>query len=420
MKKQIVGMVLAGGRVDELSVLTAKRPKSAVPVWGMYRFIDFVLSNMMHSGIDAVGVLSQYRPYSLNAHLANGAPWDFVGRTRELRILSPFRGAEDTDWYRGTADAVYQNLIFLDHHSPELVIIASGDHVYSMDYRPLIRQHLDCKAELTIALKQVPRERAPLFGTAVVDRSGRVVTYEEKAAKPAGDLASLTVYVFNADVLVDRLHENAAEGRTYQIYSEIIPRMVAEGARVHGYIFDGYWRYARTLDTYYSANMDIISPSAPELATWQVRTNLTSGTLGDPAPALFLAGSDTRDSLVCPGASIAGTVEASIISPGVIIEAGAVVRNSIVMHHSRICSGATLDRAVLDKGVVVGSGARLGADDGSAPRRRSKATSDLTVVGKGTHIPEGIVIGRGCILHPDLAERHFTAAKIAAGTTVGP
>jgi len=421
MKRQIVGMVLAGGRVDELSVLTAKRPKSAVPVWGMYRFIDFVLSNMMHSGIDAVGVVSQYRPYSLNAHLANGAPWDYVGRTRELRTLSPYRGSADTDWYRGTADAVYQNLIFLEHHSPELVIIASGDHVYSMDYRPMIRQHIASKAELTIALKRVPREVASRFGTAVLDESGRVVTYEEKAAHPVGDLASLTVYVFNADVLVDRLHENAAEGRSYQIYSEIIPRMVAEGAQVHGYVFEGYWRYARTLDTYFAANMDIISPSAPELARWQVRTNLTSGTLGDPAPALFLAGGDTRDSLICPGACIAGTVEASIVSPGVIVEAGAVVRNSIVMHDGRICAGAVLDRAVLDKHVVVGSGARIGADDVPAPRlRRSRPTGELTVIGKGTRIPAEIAIGRGCIVHPDLDERHFRGTRIAAGTTVGP
>ena len=420
MKKQVVGMVLAGGRVDELSVLTAKRPKSALPVWGMYRIIDFVLSNMMHAGIEAVGVMSQYRPYSLMTHLKGGEAWDFIGRGRELRILSPYKGASDSDWYRGTADAVNQNLTFAWRHSPEVVLIASGDHVYSMDYRPMIRQHLQTGADLTMALKKVPREEAHLYGTAVVE-DGRVVKYQEKARNAEGDLASLTVWAFNPGVLADRLRENAAEGKHFQIYSEVIPRMGKEGAKVHGYIFDGYWQYARTLDAYYAANMDILSDDPPDLDAWRVRTNLDIGTMGDPPPAIFRGTSQVSSSVVCAGTLLEGTVERSVISPGVVVERGAVVRDSVIMNHCRIGEGAVVDRAILDKNVWVGAGAQVGTGE-AAPNRvcMRTLTCGVTVVGRDTTLPPGIVIGRNCIIHPDLVETDFVDAEIPSGATVIP
>jgi glucose-1-phosphate adenylyltransferase len=419
MTKKIIGMVLAGGRVDELLVLTAKRPKSALTVWGMYRVIDFVLSNMMHAGIEVVGVLSQYRPYSLMTHLAGGEPWDYVGRSRALRILSPFRGAEDSDWYKGTADALYQNLDFIQRYAPELVLIASGDHVYFMDYRPLLKQHVATGADLTIAFKRVPRREAHMYGTAVLDRAGRVVTYQEKVKDPRGDLASLTIYVFRTGCLVERLRQNAKEGQSFQIYSEIIPRMVEEKAAVFGWVFDGYWQYARTLDAYYATNMDILSEQAPELAAWQVRTNLDPGTLGDRPPALFRPGARQRSCLVCSDAILDGTVERSIISPGVVIERGAVVRDSVVQHRSRIEAGAILDRAILDKDVRVGRGAQVGCGEvvPNALHPHTLATG-VTVVGKGTSIPAGKRIGRGCILYPDMTDADFPAADVPSGATV--
>ncbi|MGE5236051.1 MAG: glucose-1-phosphate adenylyltransferase family protein [Acidobacteriota bacterium] len=421
MKKQVVAMMLAGGRVDELSVLTAKRPKSAVPIWGMYRFIDFALSNMMHSGIDVVGVLAQYRPYSLSTHLANGAPWDYLGRTRELRILSPYKGATDSDWYKGTADAVYQNLNFIRRYEPEMVLIASGDHVVSMDYRPMIRQHLATGADLTIAVKRVPHDMAPSFGTAVLDQAGRVVEYEEKARRPKSDLASLTVYVFRFSVLAERLRENAAEGRSHQIYSEVIPAMVRNGAAVHGYLFEGYWQYARTLDAYYAANMDIVGPDAPDLAAWQVRTNLEGDGVGDPPPALFRRRTQARGALIGPAATVAGTIERSVISPGVVIAPGATVRDSVVMHSCRIERGATIDRAILDKGVVVGAGARVGAGD-PAPNERLAAslTCGVTVVGKGARVPPDYEIGRNCVIAPELVETAFPSGATPSGSMVVP
>ncbi len=419
--KKIVGMVLAGGRVDELLVLTAKRPKSALPMWGGYRIIDFVLSNMMHAGVEVVGVLSQYRPYSLITHLANGEPWDYVGRSRALRILSPFKGAEDSDWYKGTADALYQNLNFIDRYGPELVLVASGDHVYAMDYRPMLRQHLATGADLTMALKRVPRDQAHLYGTAVLDEWGQVVNYQEKVQNPEGDLASLTVYIFNTGCLVERLKQNAREGKSFQIYSEIIPWMVEEKARVFGYVFDGYWQYARTLDTYYSTNMDILADDAPDLSTWRVRTNPNPGTVGDPTPALFRPTARVSSSLVCCDVVLEGSVQHSVISPGVIIENGAVVRDSVVMHRCRIEAGAIVDRAILDKNVQVGSGAQVGCGE-VIPNQLHPRTlsSGVTVIGKGTSIPPGMRIGRSCIVAPDMRASDFSDLEVRSGAMVSP
>ncbi len=418
--KKIVGMVLAGGRVDELLVLTAKRPKSALPMWGVYRIIDFVLSNLMHAGIEVVGVLSQYRPHSLNAHLVNGEPWDYVGRSRALRVLSPFKGAKDSDWYKGTADALYQNLGFIDRYAPEVVLVASADHVYAMDYRPMLKQHVATRADLTIALKRVPREQAHLYGTAVLDESGRVTVYQEKAAHPEGDLASLTVYIFNTRCLVERLKQNALEGKTFQIYSEIIPRMVEERARVFGWIFDGYWQYARTLDTYYATNMDILDEHTPDLPAWRVRTNLAPTPLGDPTPALFRPTARVSSSLVCCDTVVEGTVQHSILSPGVVVERGAVVRDSVIMHRCRIAEGAVVDRAILDKDVRVGKGTLVGSGEAVPNRSHPQTLSGgVTVIGKGTQIPAGLRIGRSCIVYPDMREADFSRPEIPSGAVVG-
>lgn len=413
-------MILAGGRVNELSVLTASRPKSAVPVWGMYRFIDFTLSNLMHSGIDVAGVLSQYRPYSLNGHLGDGSHWDFVGRTRELRILSPFRGAADSDWYKGTADAVWQNLNFARRFEPELVLIASGDHILRLDYREMIRQHLATRAALTIAFRRVPTNQAHRFGTAILDEANRVLDYQEKAKRPTSDLASLTAYVFDFPTLAERLRENAVEGRTRQIYDEVIPRMVREGDAVYGYRFSGYWQYARTLDDYYAANMDILGDEAPPLDAWQVRTNLHAGDVGDLPPALFRKEASVAGSLVGPGATVEGMVERSVLSPGVIVERGAVVRDSIVMNNCRIERGALLDRAILDKSVTVGAGARVGVGEATANAAiPASLACGATVIGKGAALPEGIEIGRGCVVHPEVGSGTLPA-RVPAGTTVAP
>jgi len=423
MQKSIIGMVLAGGRVEELSVLTATRPKSALSMWGMYRIIDFVLSNMMHSGIQVVGVLAQYRPYPLSAHIGGGEPWDYIGRHRKLRLLSPFLGADDSDWYKGTADSLYQNINFLTRFRPELVLVASGDHIYSMDYRPLIKQHLATGADLTMALKKVPLDQAQKYGTAKLDKDGRVVDYREKSSTPAGDLASLTIYLFNFETLVKRLRQNAAEGTHHQVYSEIIPRMVRENAKVFGYVFDGYWQYARTIDSYYLANMDILGPQAPDLESWQVRTNLEFDEPGDPPPALFRESARVDRSFICSNVEVAGTVEDSILSPGTRVEKGAAVKNSIIMYGGVIKSGARVENSILDKGVIVGERANLGVQVGPDIPNASKPETlsmGVTVVGKNTAIPAGISIGKNCIICNGVKAADFNSSTIPSGSTIVP
>lgn len=421
MGDRCVALVLAGGRVDDLAVLTAARPKCAVPVWGEYRFIDFALTNLLHSAIGVVGVLTQYRPLSLAGHLESGAPWDYVGHTRTLRILSPYQGSGDADWYRGTADAVHQNLAFLSRYEPEVVLIVSGDHVYSMDYRPMIRQHIDRGADLTIALKRVPRDQAHRFGTAVLDGEGRVVRYEEKAEAPASDLASLTVYAFRYAALAERVRQNVLEGRTYQLYSEVIPRMVDEGARVDGYLFDGYWQYARTLDDYYATSMDILSPSAPDLSAWRMRTNLHQGRVADHPPAFFSRSGRVLRSRIGAGARIEGTVEDSVISPDVVVAAGAHVSGSVVLHGSRIGAGARLDRVILDKGVDVGREAEIGlGEDVPNLAYPFSLSCGAVVVGKGTRVPERSRVGRGCIVGPGLDEGAWPTRDLVPGSSVSP
>jgi len=298
-------------------------------------------------------------------------------------------------------------------------VVASADHVYAMDYRPILQQHTASGADLTIALKRVPRAEAHLYGTAVLDASRRVTVYQEKVRHPEGDLASLTVYVFNTRCLVERLKQNARDGQTFQIYSEIIPRMLEERARVFGWVFDGYWQYARTLDTYYATNMDILEEDAPNLPAWGVRTNLNPGTLGDPAPALFRPTAKVSSSLVCCDAVVEGTVEHSILSPGVIIERGAVVRDSVIMHRCRIAEGAVVDRAILDKDVRVGTEARVGCGD-VVPNRLHPQTlsTGVTVIGKDSWVPAGLRMGRSCIVYPDMREANFLQAEIPSGSVV--
>jgi glucose-1-phosphate adenylyltransferase len=418
-------MILAGGRVDELAVLTLKRPKSAVPFGGIYRIIDFPLTNLMRTGIDQIGILSQYRLTSLMEHVGLGGAWDLQGRRRGVHILPPYLVAGRADWYRGTADAVYQNLHFIDAHAPELVMVLSGDHVYHMDYGPLLRMHEDRQADLTIALKAVPIESASRFGIATLAPDGRVTSYEEKPRRPRGNLASLTIYVFNKEVLLACLMENTRTGKTFHFYDEIIPRMVEEN-RVFGYVFDGYWAYSRTLDEYYRASMDLVAAESPiDLAAWQMRTNPDVGPRGDLVPARFLKGSRVASSIVPGGCLIEGEVTGSVLSPRVVVRKGARVVDSVVMSDAVIEEGAHVQRAILDKNVQIGRAARVGTDGGGTegdtpvPANREvpqSLASGVTVVGRDARIGARARIGANCLIYSDL--RALPRNRVPDGSTV--
>ena len=417
--RRTVGMLLAGGVGSRLGVLAMVRAKPAVPFGGIYRIIDFTLSNAANSGLSNLGILTQYKPLSLMKHIGTGAAWDWIGRTRRVEILPPRTGEKDSDWYRGTADAVGQNLDFIRDLNPERVLILSGDHIYWMDYGPMVDFHRQKGADLTIAMMRVPWEDTRHFGVAVVDSDQRIREWQEKPTEPKSNLASMGVYVFNADYLFKALAERSG----HDFGKNVVPKAVAE-AKVYAFPFEGYWRDVGTLRAYFEANRDLLpSRALIQPQEWGVRTNWEEpGRRGDRPPARYGPNARVTDSLVSPGCKIAGEVVGSVLSPGVVVEEGASVHNSILMHEVRVRKGAALDHVIVDKRVVVGRGCVIGTGPSDQPNRRfpDHVYTGLTVLGKGCEIPEDTVIGRNCIVFPWVTTSHFPASVIPCGETVAP
>ncbi len=372
--KDIMALMLVGGQVKELGVLLRRRSKAALPFGGIYRVVDFTLTNLSRSNIPIVGLLSQYRPSSLMDHVGVGRPWDYNQRTRELLFLPPNQGRTGSDWYKGTADAVFQNLGVLERFSPRDVLILSGDHVYTMDYRPLIDFHRAMDADLTMVFKPMDVGSPSRFGIGVLDQDNRVVDYQEKPENPRSNLASLTIYVFRYQTLVKRVRENAANGRTFHLYDEVIPRMIGEGDRVFGYLFDGAWEYLRTFREYHGEHM-LLARGVSQLMIHDagVITNLEVQGVGDAAPALVRA--RTVNTLLSPGVLCEGDVENSVLSPWVHVHKGAVVRNTVLMAGATVEPGARVNNAIVDKGVCIGRDAVVDGGDGLAVLGRMSAVS---------------------------------------------
>ncbi|MDD3845246.1 MAG: sugar phosphate nucleotidyltransferase [Syntrophorhabdaceae bacterium] len=407
---QVLAMILAGGRVGELDVLTFFRPKSVLPYGGLYRVIDFPMSNLMHSDIENVGILSQYRPFELISHIANGEPWDMTGRQRRAVILPPFQGRGASDWYKGTADAVYQNIDFMRMGDPQIVVVLSGDHIYRMDYRKLIEFHIEKNADMTVAFTKVSPEASSRFGLASIEdedpRGGRVTQYREKPKNSRLEWASLTIYVFRAELLIAALQENAASS-SHEFGKDIIP-MLMQKHRVYGYKHSGYWGYTRTMDEYYRTSMDVLGDTPRiDIRSWQLRTNMADSCIRDRQPAFVGPAAAIKDAFFHCGCSIKGRVEHSILFPGVTVEEGAVVKDSILFFDSAVRRGAQLRHSIVDTGCVISERADIG-DPGE----------DLTVVGMKTVIPEGIRIRGGVRVHPKLTPDSFSKNEYVNGEVV--
>ncbi len=391
-------MILAGGRVGELSVLTLERPKSALPFAGHFRIIDFALSNCCQARINQVGILSQYRPASLIDHIGIGESWDFTGLDRGAKILPPYHAAEGSDWYRGNADAVLQNLNYLEDHEAELALVLSGDHVYSMDYRDLILSHLSHDADLTIAVKHIgePDRR---FGYAVLDQEQRLTAYEEKPAKPRSDLASLTIYVFKMKPLVKVLNE-MRDLDSIEFGRDVIPEFLSR-YRVFGYLFEDYWAYTRTVDSYFTAHQDLLNGRI-DLEQWMVRTNNSDNTLNRRTPPIFRSWTEAEGSMISEGCIVDGQVTGSVLGPGVYIARDAVVEHSILFQDVAVEKGAHISRAILDKRSRVGEQARIGIDPGKDARAGAAPTSrmGIALVGKEAQIRAGARVLQGGAVHP--------------------
>ena len=421
MRSSRYAFILAGGVGSRLCLLSERRAKPAVPFAGKYRIIDFSLSNCVNSGIFDIGVLTQYRPTSLNRHIGTGRAWD-LDRTRGgIQILQPALGSIQSDWYRGTADAIYRNLIHLRGRRVDQVLVLSGDHVYRMDYNVLYAYHLANRASVTVAVTEVPEESISQFGILETDKSGRVVAFQEKPRSSVSRLASMGVYVFDRATLIRWLVEDAArEDSQHDFGKDLLPRMVARGESVYAYRFTDYWQDVGTLDSYYHANMAFLAERPPlELDEPEDVVHTQSA---DRPPVRFERGGQAARSLIANGCRIAGTVERSVLFPGVSVAAGAVVRDSIVMHDTVISRAAVIDRAIVDKEVNVGAGARLGVGDASVPNQvcPEHLSSGLLVVGKGAALPEGLSVGRNARIGAGVTCRDITGDVPPGGVVNGP
>ncbi len=400
LKPTTLAMILAGGRVGELTVLTYGRPKSALPFGGFGRVIDFALSNLMNSGIEQVAILSQYRSYSLINHIGTGAAWDMIGRKRGISILPPYIGSDHKDWYRGSADAVHKNLDFVQYHDPEHVLILSGDHIYRMDYTDLIDYHQEKDADLTMVFTKVNRAEAHRFGIAALDdedrdRGGKVTGYWEKPEKPEAEWASLTVLCFKPEVLYKMLEQNQEE-TSFEFGRNIVPAMMAAGYRVYGYKFSGYWGYTRTVDEYWQSNMDLLGDSPLiDMEAWGLRTNLDHRNIRDFQPTVIGDYAEVHNSLVYNGCHIEGTVRNSIIFPGVTVGKNSMVENSVLFFNNTIGCNCRLSKVVADVNNVYGDSVVIGAEAG---RKADK----VSVFGWNNQIPGQVVIGEGATIWPDL------------------
>ncbi|HYM84374.1 MAG TPA: glucose-1-phosphate adenylyltransferase [Candidatus Dormibacteraeota bacterium] len=412
--KRTTAIVLAGGEGERLSILSSVRAKPAVPFGGKYRIIDFTLSNCVNSDIDNVLVLTQYAPRSLADHIGLGRPWDLDRQTGGVKLLQPYlaRGRV-AEWYRGTADAVLQNWNVVEHDTGDTVLVLAGDHIYKMDYQPFVQAHRRHRADVTIAVRRVPLAEAPRMGILALDESNRIVEWQEKPKQPKSDLASMGVYVFSKRALRQWLDESRPDfGR------DVIPAMLDGDARVFGYRFDGYWQDVGTIQSYWESNLALLD-DRPELdlydKEWLIHTKSE-----ERAPAKIGPTSQVHRSLISHGCIINGTVVNSVLSPGVRVDVGAVVRDSIVMFDSVIRSGAVVDRAILDKEVVVGQGAIVGDGDDDRPNRLEpgRLNTGITVVGKRAVIPRGTRIGRNCRIDGDVRTTDFTSRWIRSGESV--
>ena len=414
-----IAMILAGGEGTRLTVLSEERAKPAVPFAGKFRIIDFTISNCVNSGIYTVGILTQYQPHSLNEHIAIGKPWDLDRSRGGVRLLQPYLGRRGQDWYAGTADAIFQNLNYVREQRADTVVVLSGDHIYKMDYRPMLDFHQESGADLTIAVMPVPIEEAHRFGIMEVDEQQRIVEFYEKPSEPKGNLASMGIYIFNTHILERRLVNEETGKSRVDFGKHVIPAMLAAGDNVFAYKFEGYWVDVGTIDSYWATNLELAQPT-PALdlynQSWPIHTK------SEEFPAVKLGPqAKVVSSLVSNGCVIRGVVNNSVLSPGVYVSPGAVVTDSVVMNGTWIGPGALLDKVVVDKQVVIGAGALVGTGDASIPNEQmpDKLASGISVIGKNAYIPDRAQVGRNVLINSRRDEKDFPADYIVVdGKTI--
>ena len=397
-KKECVAMLLAGGQGSRLYALTQDVAKPAVPFGAKYRIIDFPLSNCINSGIDTVGVLTQYQPLVLNEYIGNGQPWDLDRIHGGVHVLPPYQKASGADWYSGTANAIYQNLSFIDRYDPEYVIILSGDHIYKMDYAKMLSYHKSKNADCTIAVLDVPLEEAKRFGIMIAKEDGEIYDFEEKPAHPKSTLASMGIYIFNYAKLKKYLIENENDkDATKDFGKNIIPAFLENHERLYAYRFDGYWKDVGTIDSLWEANMDLINPNIP-IDLYDPEWKIYSRNPVLP-PQSVGSNAQVQNSMVTEGCVIDGALEFSMVSEGVIVEEGAVISDSILMPGAVVKKGAVVEYAIVGENTVIGENAHIGARPETI---EDKASWGIAVVGNNLTVSDGGVVAPKAIIYENV------------------
>ena len=416
IKKEMIAMLLAGGQGSRLGVLTESVAKPAVSFGGKYRIIDFPLSNCINSGIDTVGVLTQYQPLRLNTHIGIGIPWDLDRNVGGVTVLPPYEKSSNSDWYTGTANAIFQNLAYMETYNPDYVLILSGDHIYKMDYEVMLDFHKANKADVTIACMPVPIEEASRFGVMITDGSGKITEFEEKPEHPRSNLASMGIYIFSWPVLKESLLA-LKDQPICDFGKHILPYCRDNGKRLFAYEFNGYWKDVGTLGSYWEANMELID-IIPEFNLyeefWKIYTK------GDIIrPQYISADAVIERSIISEGAEIYGEVHNSVIGAGVTIKEGTVVRDSIIMKETVIGSGCTIDRSIIAENVTVGDSVVLGVGE-EAPNVLKPAVYGfgLVTVGENAVIPSNVKIGKNTAISGVTTEEDYPNGELASGGAI--
>ena len=413
IKKEMIAMLLAGGQGSRLGVLTQKVAKPAVSFGGKYRIIDFPLSNCINSGVDTVGVLTQYQPLRLNAHIGIGIPWDLDRNVGGVTILPPYERSKGSDWYTGTANAIFQNLEYMETYNPEYVLILSGDHIYKMDYEVMLEYHKANNADVTIAAMPVPIEEASRFGILITDDNNQITEFEEKPANPRSNLASMGIYIFTWKALREALVK-LQDVPGCDFGKHIIPYCFEQGERVFAYEYNGYWKDVGTLSSYWEANMELID-IIPEFNLYEEYWKIY--TKSDIIPPQFIS-ADARieRSIIGEGTEVYGQVTNSVIGAGVVIEEGAVVRDSIIMRGSTVGKGPKVTKAIVAEDVIIGAGAELGVGEYAESKYDPKVyQSDLVTIGEHSVIPDGVKIGKNTAIKGVTVPEDYPDGLLAGG-----
>ena len=416
IRKEMIAMLLAGGQGSRLGVLTSKVAKPAVSFGGKYRIIDFPLSNCINSGVDTVGVLTQYQPLRLNAHIGIGIPWDLDRNVGGVSVLPPYEKSSSSEWYSGTANAIYQNLEYMQSYNPEYVLILSGDHIYKMDYEVMLDYHKASHADVTIAAMPVPMEEASRFGVVITDENGKIQEFEEKPEHPRSNLASMGIYIFSWKVLKEALIANA-EVPGCDFGKHVIPYCHEKGQRLFAYEYNGYWKDVGTLGSYWEANMELID-IIPEFNLyeefWKIYTR------SEIIPPQYIAeDAVVTRSIISEGTDVYGEVHNSVFGSGVTIGKGSVIRDSIIMKNTVIGENCVIDRAIIAENSVVGDGAVLGVgEDIPNKKKPSVYCFGLVTIGDSTVIPPNVKIGKNTAIEGETTPEDYPGGVLDSGETL--